>query len=69
MFIRDDSDLGYSYIDEIDDERTSKLVTHDDLIAIAMNYYFEHINILTEEEMKQIIGKELYEKANNEHTI
>lgn len=50
VFIRDNSDLGYSYFDEIEEDT---IVTHEDLGVVAMNYYFKNVNVITEKEMKK----------------
>lgn len=57
VFINDNSDLGYSKIDEL--EEIKPIITHDDLVVVAMNYYFEKVHMVTEKEMQDTIKNNL----------
>ena len=55
VFITDNTDLGYSLIDEI--EEIEPIINHEDLAALAMNYYFKNVKIVTEKQMKELASK------------
>lgn len=57
VFINDNSDLGYSKIDEL--EEIKPIINHDDLVVVAMNYYFEKVRMVTEKEMQDNIKNNL----------
>lgn len=67
VFITDNTDLGYSLIDEI--EEIEPIMNHEDLAVIAMNYYFENVNIATEKQMKELISKEKEIKTAQEGQV
>lgn len=56
VFIYDNTDLGYSLIDEI--EEIESIMNHEDLAAVAMNYYFKNVKIVTQKQMKELVSKE-----------
>ncbi|MCC3668070.1 hypothetical protein [Terrisporobacter mayombei] len=67
VFITDNTDLGYSLIDEI--EEIEPIMNHEDLAVIAMNYYFKNVNIATEKQMKELISKEKEIKTAQEGQV
>ena len=64
VFINDNSDLGYSKIDEL--EEIKPIITHDDLVVVAMNYYFEKVRMVTEKEMQDTIKNNLEQTGGND---
>lgn len=56
VFITDNTDLGYSLIDEI--EEIEPIINHEDLAVVAMNYYFKNVSIVTEKQMKELASKD-----------
>ena len=67
VFITDKTELGYSLIDEI--EEIEPIIDHEDLAAVAMNYYFKNVNIVTERQMKELVSKEQEIKTAQEEQV
>lgn len=51
VFINDDSEVGYSLIDEL--EEIDPIITNEDLAVVAMNYYFKNVKVVTKRQLEE----------------
>ena len=57
IFINDNSDIGYSFIDQVELFAKDDIKTQEELLVFTMNWYFENVQVVTEKQNKINIQK------------
>ena len=57
IFLNDNSDIGYSFIDQVELKEKEEIKTQDELVAFAMNWYFENVEVVTQKQNEINIQK------------
>jgi hypothetical protein len=67
IFINDNSDIGYSFIDQIELSEKDDIETKEELLVFTMNWYFENVQVVTEKQNKINIQKAIEYRENLEY--
>ena len=67
IFINDNSDIGYSFIDQVELFAKDDIKTQEELLAFTMNWYFENVQVVTEKQNKINIQKAIEYRENLEY--
>ena len=57
IFINDNSDIGYSFIDQIELSEKDDIETKEELVVFIMNWYFTNVQVVTEKQNEINIQK------------
>lgn len=57
IFLNDNSDIGYSFIDQVELYEKDNIKKPDELVAFAMNWYFKNVQVITEKQNEINIQK------------
>ena len=57
IFINDNSDIGYSFIDQIELSEKDDIETKEELVVFIMNWYFKNVQVVTEKQNEINIQK------------
>lgn len=55
VFLGDNSDHGYAFMDQIDTQEAKSIITLEELKIFAMNWYFNNVEIVSEDKIKKEI--------------
>lgn len=67
IFINDNSDIGYSFIDQVELFAKDDIKTQEELLVFTMNWYFENVQVVTEKQNKINIQKAIEYRENLEY--
>lgn len=57
IFLNDNSDIGYSFVDQVELKGKDDIKNQDELVAFAMNWYFENVEVVTQKQNEINIQK------------